>query len=96
MKVEFLADRSTSQPLIRRFWFDTEEVSRLKSQIEMLSSGAADRTGASSSVFFLRPLGITWPGWLNRSVRITNLAISGDEFDGHPLDPFARRQLVRI
>ena len=43
MKVEFLADRSISQPLIRLFWFDIEEVSRLKSQIEMHSSGAANR-----------------------------------------------------
>jgi hypothetical protein len=43
MKVEFLADRSISQPLIRLFSFDTEEVVRLKSQSEMLSLGAANR-----------------------------------------------------
>jgi hypothetical protein len=52
MKVEFLADRSISQPLIRLSSFDTEEVSRLKSQIEMLSSGAANREALHESEGF--------------------------------------------
>src|SRR5580765_5786429 len=52
MKVEFLADRSISQPLIRLSSFDTEEVSRLNSQIEMLSSGAANREALYESEGF--------------------------------------------
>jgi len=52
MKVEFLADRSISQPLIRLSSFDTEEVSRLNSQIEMLSSGAANREALHESEGF--------------------------------------------